>query len=105
MSEFIHLHNHSHYSLLDGAASIDGLVQAAVQNKMPAVALTDHGVMFGAIEFYRVAKKANIKPIIGCEMYIVTKGSRFDKEVNALSMKQGKGRGIYYHIVLIVKNL
>ena len=105
MSEFIHLHNHSHYSLLDGAASIDGLVHAAVQNKMPAVALTDHGVMFGAIEFYRVAKKAKIKPIIGCEMYIVTKGSRFEKEVNAQSVKQGKGRGIYYHIVLLVKNL
>jgi len=58
MSDFIHLHNHSHYSLLDGAATIGGLVQAAVDNKMPAVALTDHGVMFGIIEFYRKAKKA-----------------------------------------------
>ena len=104
MPEFIHLHNHSHFSLLDGAATIDGLVQSAVQNKMPAVALTDHGVMFGAIEFYKTARKAGIKPIIGCEMYIVTKGSRFDKEVNAQSVKEGRGRGIYHHLVLLAKN-
>ncbi len=104
MPEFIHLHNHSHYSLLDGAATIDGLVGAAVANKMPAVALTDHGVMFGAIEFYKTAKKAGIKPIIGCEVYIVTKGSRFDKEVNAQSMREGKGRGIYHHLVLLARN-
>ena len=105
MSEFIHLHNHSHYSLLDGAATIDGLVQAAVDNKMPAVALTDHGVMFGIIEFYRRAKKAGIKPIIGCEMYIVVAGSRFDKEVNGKSVRQGQGRGIYTHLVLLAKNM
>lgn len=104
MSQFVHLHNHSHYSLLDGAASIDGLVRATVENKMSAVALTDHGVMFGAIEFYRTAKKANIKPILGCEMYMVIKGSRFDKEIDTQKMKQGQGRGIYYHIVLLVKN-
>ena len=61
MPEFIHLHNHSHYSLLDGAATIEGLIQSAVEQKMPAVALTDHGVMFGAIEFYKTAKKAGIK--------------------------------------------
>ena len=105
MPEFIHLHNHSHYSLLDGAATIEGLVQSAVENKMPAVALTDHGVMFGAIEFYKTAKKAGIKPVIGCEMYIVTKGSRFDKEVDARSMAQGMGRGIYHHLVLLAKNV
>ena len=105
MPDFIHLHNHSHYSLLDGAATIEGLVQAAVENKMPALALTDHGVMFGAIEFYKTCKKAGIKPIIGCEVYIVTKGSRFDKEVNAQSVKEGRGRGIYYHLVLLAKNL
>ncbi len=105
MSEFIHLHNHSHYSLLDGAASIQGLVNAAVENKMNAVALTDHGVMFGAIEFYKTAKKANIKPVIGCELYIVLEGTRFDREVNSQKMKQGQGRGIYQHIVLLVKNL
>ncbi|HEV8539027.1 MAG TPA: DNA polymerase III subunit alpha, partial [Bacteroidota bacterium] len=104
MPEFIHLHNHSHYSLLDGAATIDGLVQATVENKMPAVALTDHGVMFGAIEFYKAARNAGIKPIIGCEVYIVTKGSRFDKEINAQSVKEGKGRGIYHHLVLLAKD-
>jgi DNA polymerase-3 subunit alpha len=105
MTEFIHLHNHSHFSLLDGAATIDGLVQAAVENKMPAVALTDHGVMFGAIEFYKTARKAGIKPIIGCEVYIVTNGSRFEKEVNAQSVRDGRGRGIYQHLVLLAKNL
>ena len=105
MPDFIHLHNHSHYSLLDGAATIDGLVRAAVANKMPSVALTDHGVMFGAIEFYKAARKAGIKPIIGCEVYIVTRGTRFDKEVNAQSVREGKGRGIYHHLVLLAKNL
>src|ERR1041385_8268517 len=105
MPEFIHLHNHSHFSLLDGAATIDGLVQAAIDHKMPSVALTDHGVMFGVIEFYKAATKAGIKPIIGCEVYIVTKGSRFDKEVNTRSLKDGKGRGIYHHLVLLAKNL
>jgi len=104
MAEFIHLHNHSHFSLLDGAATIDGLVQSAVANKMPAVALTDHGVMSGAIEFYKTARKAGIKPIIGCEMYVVTNGTRFDKEVNAQSVKEGRGRGIYHHLVLLAKN-
>ena len=105
MNEFIHLHNHSHYSLLDGAATIGGLVNAAVENKMRAVALTDHGVMFGAVEFYKAAKNSGIKPIIGCEVYIVTNGSRFDKEVNARSVREGKGRGIYHHLVLLAKNL
>lgn len=104
MSEFIHLHNHSHFSLLDGAASVDALVQAAVENKMGAVALTDHGVMFGAIEFYKKARNAGIKPILGCEMYIVTKGSRFEKDVSAMKLKQGQGRGIYSHIVLLAQN-
>ena len=103
MKEFIHLHNHSHYSLLDGAATIEGLVKAAVENGMPAVALTDHGVMFGAIEFYKKAKKSGVKPIIGCEAYIVTKGSRKER---ALSVENGRsrGRGAYHHILLLAKN-
>jgi DNA polymerase III subunit alpha len=105
MPEFIHLHNHSHYSLLDGAATIDGLVNSAVENKMSAVALTDHGVMFGAVEFFKTAKKANIKPILGCEFYIVTSGSRFDKEIDQKSLQQGHGRGIYHHLVLLAKNV
>ena len=79
MSKFIHLHNHSHYSLLDAICTIEGLVNAAKEHNMPAIALTDHGVMYGSMEFYNKAKKAGVKPIIGCEVYIVTKGSRFEK--------------------------
>ena len=79
MAEFIHLHNHSHYSLLDAICTIDGLIDAAKEFKMPAVALTDHGVMYGAMEFYNKAKAKGVKPIIGCEVYILTKGSRFDR--------------------------
>jgi len=105
MPEFIHLHNHSHYSLLDGAATIETLIGAAVQNKMPSVALTDHGVLFGALEFYKKAKKAGIKPIVGCEAYIVTRGSRFDKSLQSEKSNQGQGRGIYHHILLLAKNL
>lgn len=103
MPEFVHLHNHSHYSLLDGAATIDDLVNAAVRHNMKALALTDHGVMFGIIEFYKKAKKAGIKPILGCEFYIVTKGSRFDKGDQGGNGKTGK-RNIYHHIVLLAKN-
>jgi len=105
MPEFIHLHNHSHYSLLDGAVTTEGLVQAAVENKMDAVALTDHGVMSGSIEFHKAARKAGVKPIIGCEMYIVTNRSRLEKEVDSKAMAQGLGRGIYHHLVLLAKNL
>jgi len=104
MPEFVHLHNHSHYSLLDGACTIDALIEAAVENKMAALALTDHGVMFGALEFYKKAKRAGIKPIIGVEAYIVTNGTRFDKLPGALAKQNGKGRGVYHHIVLLVKN-
>ncbi len=67
---FTHLHVHSHYSLLDGLAKIDALVAAALEHKMTALALTDHGSMYGAVEFYKKAKKAGIKPIIGCEVYV-----------------------------------
>lgn len=63
MPQFVHLHNHSHYSLLDAACRIEDLVQAAVKDGMPAVALTDHGVLFGAVEFYKKATKAGIKQI------------------------------------------
>jgi DNA polymerase-3 subunit alpha len=108
MAQFIHLHNHTHYSLLDGASTVDSLLNAAVANKMPAVALTDHGVMCGAMEFYKKAKKKNIKPIIGSEVYIVTKGSRFDKgpmqNVDTLHAEGKKGRGVYHHLVLLCKN-
>ncbi len=104
MPDFVHLHNHSHYSLLDGASTIEGLVKSAVEQKMPAVALTDHGVMFGAIEFYKKAKKAGVKPILGFEAYILTKGSRFDKTMQSEKSAKGRGRGIYHHILLLAKN-
>jgi len=105
LAEFVHLHNHSHYSLLDGAATIEGIVGAAVENKMSAVALTDHGVMDGCIEFYLEAKKANIKPIIGSEFYIAPHGtSRFDKTARVEGKAKNKGRGVYNHLVLLAKN-
>ncbi len=102
MSQFVHLHNHSHYSLLDGACRIDDLIHAAVEDGMPAVALTDHGVMFGAIEFYKKAEKAGIKPIIGMEAYIVTKGSRLEKSLQGT--ESGGRRSAYNHLVLLAKD-
>ncbi len=103
MPEFVHLHNHSHYSLLDGAATIDDLINAAVRHDMKALALTDHGVMFGTIEFYKKARKAGIKPILGSEFYIVTRGSRFDRTEQNGNGRSGK-RNVYHHIVLLAKN-
>src|SRR3989339_1784832 len=90
-SDFIHLHNHSHYSLQDAACSVESLVLAAKRHNMHAVALTDHGVMFGVAEFYKKATKEGIKPIIGMEAYVVKEGSRFTrgKEDNGNSEKFG----------------
>ncbi len=102
MSDFIHLHNHSHYSLLDAACTVDDLIAASVENNMPAFALTDHGVMFGAMEFFKKAKKAGIKPILGNEMYMVTRGSRTDRNA-AETHPEGKRHG-YNHLVLLAKN-
>lgn len=68
---FVHLHNHSQYSLLDGACRVDRMVKLAQEMEMPAVAITDHGNLFGVIDFYNTAKKAGIKPIIGTEAYII----------------------------------
>jgi len=102
MNQFVHLHNHSHYSLLDAACRIDDLIAAAVADKMPALALTDHGVMFGAIEFYKKAKDAGIKPIVGMEAYILTKGSRQEKSTQ--QSESGGKRAAYHHIVLLAKN-
>ncbi len=79
MSGFVHLHTHSEYSLLDGAASIKKLVARAKELEMPALALTDHGAMYGALDFYKTAKDAGIKPILGCEVYFTT-GSRLDRD-------------------------
>jgi len=97
MKEFAHLHVHSHYSLLDGAIKIDDLIRKVKMEKMEAVALTDHGNMFGAVEFYQKAIKAGIKPIIGMEAYIAPQ-SRFNKD-SKKSISDA-----YYHLVLLVKN-
>ena len=79
MSEFVHLHIHSEFSLLDGANRIKDLPVRAKELGMKAMAITDHGVMYGAIDFYKACKKEGIKPIIGCEVYVAPR-SRFDKE-------------------------
>ncbi|PJA54910.1 MAG: DNA polymerase III subunit alpha, partial [Candidatus Marinimicrobia bacterium CG_4_9_14_3_um_filter_48_9] len=96
MSEFIHLHNHSHYSLLDGAAKIDQIVDTVSEQGHKAFALTDHGNMFGVVEFYKKAKAKGFKPIIGCEAYI-SQGKMLDKS----SPTEGKRN---YHLVLLAKN-
>lgn len=93
---FTHLHVHTEYSLLDGSSKIKELVHRVKELGMDSVAITDHGVMYGVIDFYRAAKEAEIKPIIGCEVY-VTSGSRFDREVNS-------GEDRYYHLVLLAEN-
>lgn len=74
-SEFVHLHLHTEYSLLDGVGKIDEYIARAVELGMKAIAITDHGNMFGAVEFYKKAMKKGIKPIIGLEMYIAEKGA------------------------------
>ncbi len=79
MEKFVHLHLHTEYSLLDGAVRINDLVSKAAEMKMPAVAMTDHGVMYGAVDFYKAAREKGVKPILGCEIYMA-KRSRFDKE-------------------------
>ncbi len=96
-TDFAHLHLHTQYSLLDGIGSIDAIVKKAVSEKMPAVAITDHGNMFGAIEFYSKCLKAGVvKPIIGCEVYIAPK-SRFDKTLSGLGE-------YFYHLTLLATN-
>jgi len=94
MSDFVHLHLHSQFSLLDGANRLDDVIKAAVEAGMPAVALTDHGNMFGAIEIYNKARAAGIKPIIGMEAY-VAQGSRLDRT---------PGKGSSNHLVLLAKD-
>jgi DNA polymerase-3 subunit alpha len=76
MPSFVHLHCHTDYSLLDGACDIDQLMQIAVEQKMPAVAMTDHGNLFGAVKFYNAAKAHNIHPVIGCEVYVSQQGHK-----------------------------
>jgi len=80
VDKFVHLHNHTEYSLLDGALRLNNIVKKAKKLNMPAVAVTDHGVLYGMYEFYKIAKNNNIKPIIGCEVYL-SPTDRFDKSV------------------------
>jgi DNA polymerase-3 subunit alpha len=103
MSDFIHLHNHTHYSLQDGACTVDGLINAAKKHNMKSVAITDHGVMYGAAEFYKKAKKEGIKPIIGMEAYIVVDGSRFDRGRKNETSTRIKSKH-YNHLILLAKN-
>jgi len=95
-AKFIHLHTHSHYSLLDGLSKIPDMVKMAKKNGMNALAITDHGNMYGAIELYKEAQKAGIKPIIGVEAYIAERG-RKDKEPGVDNRR--------YHVTLLAKNL
>ena len=95
ITNFTHLHLHTPYSLLDGFAKIDRVLDKAAELGMKACAITDHGVMFGAVEFYKEAKKRGIKPIIGCEVYTAAR-TRFDKEA-VLDRRSG-------HLILLAKN-
>ena len=95
MGEFVHLHLHSEFSLLDGANRIKDIPVIAKELGMKAIALTDHGVMYGAIDFYKACKKEGIKPIIGCEVYVAPR-SRFDKEPGVDNK--------YSHLILLAKN-
>jgi len=93
---FVHLHTHSEYSLLDGAARIDDLFARAVELEMPALAMTDHGVMFGALNFYDAGVKAGVKPILGVEAYVAPT-SRFDRQ-------PGENEEKYRHLTILVRN-
>ena len=95
MEDFVHLHVHSEYSLLDGANRIKDLPKRAKELGMNAIAITDHGVMYGVVDFYKECKKNGIKPIIGCEVYVAPR-SRFDKEPNIDNN--------YSHLILLAKN-
>jgi DNA polymerase III subunit alpha len=91
MPEFCHLHCHTQYSLLDGAARIDKLIQRAAELEIPALAITDHGNLFGVPEFYTKARRAGVQPIIGCEFYLCA-------DLNDRSDR------VRYHQVLLAKN-
>lgn len=93
---FVHLHVHTKYSLLDGACHLDQIMDTAMQNNMPAVAITDHGVMYGCIDFYQTARDAGVKPIIGCEAY-VARGSRLDR-------RSDDAKSPINHIVLLARD-
>ena len=91
---FTHLHVHTSYSLLDGAGRIPEMIARCRELGMDSMAITDHGVMYGVIDFYKEAQKQGIKPILGCEVYVAP-GSRFDRETS-------RGEDRYYHLVLLL---
>ena len=92
--KFTHLHVHTEYSLLDGSAKIGELVERVKELGMDSIAITDHGAMYGAIDFYKKAKSCGIKPIIGCEVYVAP-NSRLVKDNSS---------NVYYHLVLLAEN-
>ncbi len=94
---FVHLHVHSEYSLLDGAIRVEQLVDKAAEFGMPAISLTDHGVLYGAVEFYQAAEKAKVKPIIGCEIYVAP-GSMHEKKTSS------GGKDVAYHMTLLASD-
>jgi DNA polymerase-3 subunit alpha len=96
-ADFVHLHLHTEYSLLDGACRLDRLMDKAHELKFSSLAITDHGVLCGAIDFYKAAREKGIKPIIGCEVYVAP-GSRLEKKTSS------GGRDVYNHLVLLAKN-
>ncbi len=98
-SSFVHLHNHTQFSLLDGACRIDEMIEKAVEYGMDAIAITDHGNMFGAIKFYKKAMEKGIKPILGCEMYVAP-GNRSDRTSNHTIF----GKKPYFHLTVLVEN-
>jgi len=97
-ADFVHLHLHTEYSLLDGACRLDRLVDKARELKFPALAITDHGAMHGVIDFYKEARDRGIKPIIGCEVYVAP-GSRLEKKTGS------GGRDVYHHLLLLAKDV
>src|SRR3990167_3180144 len=97
-SDYVPLHLHTQYSLLDGAIRVEELIEKALEYKLPAMAITDHGNIFGAIEFYKKVSRAGIKPIIGCDVYVAT-GSRFEKKTADNSPETS------YHLILLCRDL
>ncbi|MDA1043738.1 MAG: DNA polymerase III subunit alpha, partial [Verrucomicrobia bacterium] len=96
---FVHLHLHTNFSLLDGACKIPDVIEAVEAHNMPAVGLTDHGVLYGAVDFYKACQGRGINPIVGCEAYI-TPGSRFDRKIEGV-----QGQSQNHHLVLLAKNM
>ncbi|HVM15601.1 MAG TPA: DNA polymerase III subunit alpha [Egibacteraceae bacterium] len=112
-NSFVHLHTHTEYSMLDGASRIDGLMRRVAEMGMPAVAMTDHGNMFGAVDFYKAGRRHGVKPIIGCEIYLAP-GSRHVKGNRRPASREGAPEAAsggrdprqepYYHLILLAEN-